>query len=230
MNAWKQIPLFLIAFALCSCNQPSSTPSTEAPAGAEGTTAESGAPNTPGAAPAASKAIAAKPTVTIPAATEIQIVLTDSLNSGKNNAGDEFTGSIGAPVAVDGVTALAKGAKVFGKVVASEGSGRVKGLASMRLTLTEVMVNDQKVPITTKPFALEAEDTKKRDAGIIGGAAGVGAVVGAIAGGGKGAVTGAVIGGSAGTGTVLATKGKEVELPSETKLRFKLDQPLTVTP
>lgn len=228
MTSWKQTPLLLIAFAVSSCTQPTSTPPADAPAGPGSTAPATGATN---AAPTAqSKPIAAKPSVTIPAATELQIVLTDSLNSGKNNAGDEFTGSIGSAVAVDGVTALQKGAKVFGKVVASEGSGRVKGLASMRLTLTSVMVNDQKVAITTKPFALEAEDTKKRDAGIIGGAAGVGAVVGAIAGGGKGAVTGAVIGGGAGTGTVLATKGKEIDLPSETKLRFKLDQPLTVTP
>jgi hypothetical protein len=222
MTSWKQTPLFLIAFAVGACTQPADTQPADA--------AATGSTGTPAAAVAESKSVAAKPTVTIPAATELQIVLTDSLNSGKNKAGDEFSGSLSAPVTVDGVTALEKGAKVFGKVEASEGSGRVKGVASMRLTLTSVMVNNEKVPVTSRDFALEAEDTKKRDAGIIGGAAGVGAVVGAIAGGGKGAVTGAIIGGSAGTGTVLATKGKEVELPAETRLRFKLDEPLTVTP
>ena len=68
------------------------------------------------------------------------------------------------------------------------------------------------------------ENTKKRDAEIIGGAAGVGAAIGAIAGGRKGAAEGAVAGGGAGTGAVLVTKGKEVVLASESKLKFTLSK------
>ncbi|HVZ18665.1 MAG TPA: hypothetical protein VG897_16205, partial [Terriglobales bacterium] len=119
--------------------------------------------------------------------------------------------------------------KVHGKITEAEESGRVKGRANMRLTLLSITEGGKPMPMSTKVFAVEADDTKKRDAGIIGGGTGVGAAIGAIAGGGKGAVKGAIIGGAAGTGTVLATKGKEVDFPAESKLKFVLADDLSVT-
>jgi hypothetical protein len=154
----------------------------------------------------------------------MSVILIDALNSGKNQAGDQFRASLAAPIVVNGRTILEKGTKVQGRVVDAEGSGRVKGVANMRLVLTAVVDGAKTYPIVTRTFVAEAEATKGRDAGIIGGAAGVGAAIGAIAGGKKGAGTGAIIGGAAGTGTVLATKGNEVDFGSETKLTFTLDK------
>ena len=110
----------------------------------------------------------------------------------------------------------------------AEESGRVKGRAKISLTLMNVMDGEKQHPISTKPFRAEAESTKGRDAGIIGGAAGVGAAIGAIAGGGKGAAEGALIGGAAGTGGVLVTRGKEVEYRPETRLKFTLDKSVSL--
>jgi hypothetical protein len=93
------------------------------------------------------------------------------------------------------------------------------------MVLTAIIDGEKTYPIVTRPFVAEAESTKGRDAAIIGGAAGVGAAIGAITGGGKGAATGAAIGGGAGTGTVLATKGRELEYPSESRLEFTLQEP-----
>ena len=59
--------------------------------------------------------------------------------------------------------------------------------------------------------------------------AGIGAAIGAIAGGRKGAGIGAAAGGAAGTGTVLASRGKPVEFPPESRLTFRLRAPITVT-
>ena len=99
----------------------------------------------------------------------------------------------------------------------------MKGRASIELTLTEIMRgNGDSLNIATKPYSAVAESTKKRDAAIIGGGAGVGAAIGAIAGGGKGAAIGAAVGGGAGTGTVLATKGKEIHYSPETRIPFTL--------
>jgi hypothetical protein len=166
----------------------------------------------------------------IPAGTELNIILSDELNSGKNKPGDEFTGNLAAPVYVNGAAILERGARIQGTVVDAKGSGRVSGKATMTLALTGIMHNGKMVPISTGNLAAEAESSTGRDAGIIGGGAGVGAVIGAIAGGKKGAATGAAIGGAAGTGTVLATKGKEVEYPAESKLTFSLDRELSITP
>ncbi|MBI4474391.1 MAG: hypothetical protein HY646_17100 [Acidobacteria bacterium] len=217
----------LLVFTLVSCAQDNAEESGATPAAAGPNT------STPGAAPSSAAKTGAPPappkpaaarTFEVPSGTEITIILTDALSSGKNQAGDQFQASLAAPILVNGQTIIDRGAKVQGRVVDAESSGRVKGLANMRLILTSIVDGAKTYPIVTKPFYAEAEATKARDAGIIGGAAGVGAAIGAIAGGKKGAATGAAIGGGAGTGTVLATKGKEVEFPSETKLTFTLDQ------
>jgi hypothetical protein len=129
---------------------------------------------------------------------------------------------------VDGKTVIAKGAQVQGKVVSAEESARVKGLANMSLALTGIAAGKQMLPVSTQVFAKEAESTKGRDAAVVGGAAGIGTAIGALAGGKKGALTGALIGGGAGVGTVVATKGNEVDFPVETKLSFTTDKELTV--
>src|SRR6267154_2164007 len=70
--------------------------------------------------------------------------------------------------------------------VDAKGSARVKGLASMSLALTDIVQSGKTVSVSTKDWVKEAEATKKKDTGIIGGAAGIGAAIGAIAGGKKG--------------------------------------------
>jgi len=162
--------------------------------------------------------------VQVPKGTAITIVLADSISTATNKAGDTFTGSLAAPLLVNGQTVAPRGAAVKGRVIDAKGSGRVKGTASISLALTSITAGQKSYAISTRAYSADADTTKKRDAGIIGGGGGVGAAIGAIAGGKKGAVTGAIIGGAAGTGAVLATKGKEVEFPSETKLTFSLDK------
>jgi hypothetical protein len=160
----------------------------------------------------------------VPEGTELTVALIDSISTGTNNAGDAFAASLAEPLVVKGQTVAAKGAKVNGRIVDAEGSGRVSGKANIRLVLTSIVDGGKTYPIVTKPFVAEAESSTGRDAGIVGGAAGIGAAIGAIAGGKSGAAKGAVIGGAAGTGTVLATKGKEVEFGSESRLKFTLEK------
>jgi hypothetical protein len=164
-----------------------------------------------------------EPKVTIPAGTRIHVALIDGVSSNQSSSGDEFMASLTQPVVVNGKTVLSKGTKVRGRVVDVNESGRVKGRASIQLKLTDIVRdNGRDLAIATKTFSAVAEATKKRDAAIIGGGAGIGAAIGAITGGGKGAAVGAAVGGGAGTGTVLATKGKEIHYPPETHLTFTL--------
>jgi hypothetical protein len=160
----------------------------------------------------------------IPAGTAINILLIDSLSSEKNQAGDEFMASLSDPLMVNGKVVAEKGTKVRGRVVDAAGAGRVKGLASLSLVLTGIVDGEKSIPIVTEALVTEAEATKGRDAAVVAGAAGVGAAIGAIAGGKKGAGIGTLIGAGSGTGAVLATKGKEVEFGSETKLKFTLQR------
>jgi hypothetical protein len=160
--------------------------------------------------------------VTIPGGARLRVSLIDGVSTNQSSPGDEFLASLAEPVVVDGKMVLEKGTKVQGRVVDVSESGRVKGRASIRLILTDILVDGKYVEISTKPFVAAAESSVKRDVGIIAGGAGIGAAIGAIAGGGSGAAKGAAIGGGAGTGTVLATKGKDLHYPPETRLNFTL--------
>jgi hypothetical protein len=167
--------------------------------------------------------VKSEPKRTVPAGTALHVNLVDSISSDKSQAGDEFMATLADAVVAGGKTVLPKGTRVRGRVMEAEESGRVKGRASLQLELTQIVRSSGKpVSISTKPFTAVAESTGKRDTAIIGGGAGLGAAIGAIAGGGKGAAIGAAAGAGAGTGTVLATKGKEVQLGPERRLSFTL--------
>jgi hypothetical protein len=233
MNVWKYGPVLLLVIAVVSgCSSSATTPtaSTAPAATAADKPPETTAAPAPAAPPKVEEPAPApvpKP-VTVPAETALNVILVDALSTKTNKPGDTFHATMAAPLVVGGKTVLEKGAEVQGRVVDAERAGKVKGLASMRLVLTGVTHGGKVIPIVTNSYFVEAESTKKRDAEIIGGAAGVGAAIGAIAGGGKGALIGAGVGGGAGTGTVLATRGKEVEFKPESKLKFTLEKPLEV--
>ena len=219
--------LIILAFGLVSCS--TTTPES----GADSSAATPASSNDSGYS-SASKPAAPPPApvvkmLTIPAETPLEVLLDGSLSSEKSAAGDRFEATLAEPLVVDGTTVLEKGARFHGRVVAAEGSGRVKGLASITLALTDVVHDGKTTPITTKNWGMEAKSTKKKDAAKIGIAAGVGTAIGAIAGGGSGAAKGAAIGGGAGTGVVLATKGDEVELGPEARIKFTLEKPVEIT-
>ena len=97
-------------------------------------------------------------------------------------------------------------------------------LALRRLTL----VDGRTIELDTDTFIQEAKTTKGKDAKKVGIGAGIGAAIGAIAGGGKGAAIGAAVGGG-GAAASLATRGDAAEVASETELKFTLTSPITIT-
>jgi hypothetical protein len=168
--------------------------------------------------------------VTLNAGFRIPVRLIDGLTSERNNAGDTFTATLDNPLVVDGLVIAERGAKAEGRVVASDKGGRVKGVASLSIELTRVHLSDgQTISVVTDSFEKHAEATHRTDAEKVGAGAAIGAIIGAIAGGGKGAAIGAGAGGGVGAGDVLLTRGKPAVLPSETRITFRVSQPVTVT-
>lgn len=166
--------------------------------------------------------------ITLPVGTPLRVVLQTGVGSDTSTPGSEFSAVLADPVVVDGKTVLEKGTAVAGRVTDVKKSGRVKGRASISLTLTSLVRENKTIPIATHTYVGVARSTRKRDVAVIGGATGVGAAIGAIVGGGKGAATGAIIGGAGGTGTVLATRGADVHFPPESRLRFVLASAIAV--
>jgi hypothetical protein len=166
--------------------------------------------------------------VTLPAGTSLVVRTSSMLSTKTQEAGQTFTASLEQPLLHDGREIASKGARVEGKIVTADDGGRVKGVASLTVRLTGVQTSGQLLDISTNTVTRNARTTKRKDAAEIAIGAGVGAAIGALAGGGKGAAIGAAAGGGAGSGVVLATHGEPAEIPSETLLTFELRTPATV--
>jgi hypothetical protein len=202
--------------------QPSSDRPTKVPAPAAHT-APSGTAAEPKPAEAPEPAFRE---LTIPAGTSLSVTMLTTVTSNGSKPEDRIKGSIAKPVTVSGTTALPVGTQLTGSVMQANESGRVKGRASVEFRFDHMVVNGESMRVETAAVTREAAADTKSDVKKGGLGAGAGAIVGGIIGGGKGAAIGAVAGGA---GTVLATKGNEVEVPSGTVVSVLLQDPVTVT-
>jgi hypothetical protein len=187
----------------------------------------SSAPGAP-AQPAAQPAPPPQP-IEIAAGTLIEARVGEALSTARNRVGDRFSATLELPVAVNGAELLPRGARMEGHVTTSTPSGRLKGRAAIGITMDAVEYHGQMTPIVTNLDFKSSEAHKKRNLELIGGGAGVGALIGGLVGGGKGALIGAGAGGGAGTGVAAGTGKLEVEIPAETVFTFRLKAPLQLT-
>jgi hypothetical protein len=163
--------------------------------------------------------------VEVPAGTELDVRLTNSLNSGTVQVEDRFEGTTLVDLTISGRTAIPAGSVMRGVVTSVEAASRTNRTAKMTVSFDQVTVNGRAYPVRgTVTQAIEGEGIKG-ETGRIATGAGVGAVLGGILGGVKGAILGTVIGGG---GTIAATEGKQVELPQGSVLRVRLDSPVQI--
>ncbi|HLJ44509.1 MAG TPA: hypothetical protein VKU01_00790 [Bryobacteraceae bacterium] len=170
------------------------------------------------------------PTVTIAAGTALSVRVGETLSTQRSKQGDRFMATLEQPLVVDGFVIAERGARCLGRVMQSDPGGKVKGTAELQVDLFQVTLSDgQHVRIRTAPYQKQADASHGTDAAKVGGGAALGAIIGALAGGGKGAGIGAAAGGAAGAGDVMLTRGKPAVIPVETRLSFRLQDPVTVT-
>jgi hypothetical protein len=161
--------------------------------------------------------------------TQLRVRLDEDLGSKISQPGDSFNATVADDVMVDGQTVIARGARADGTVVDAKPLGRFKGGALLELRLERVHSKWGSYPVATSSISRAEKGKGKRSAGFIGGAAGFGALIGGLAGGGKGAAIGALAGGGAGTAGGAFTGNKQIVLPAETLLTFRLEHPVHIT-
>jgi hypothetical protein len=211
--AWLGIAV-LVAGGLAACSK-SSTESPDTSAGASG-----------GSTTAAKKTEA--PAIVVPAGTPLTVRLETELGSKTSNAGDPFEATVTEPVAVGGKVVIPTGAHASGEVTQAHAAGRFKGASSLNLILKSVTIDGQPYAIQTSSVMEARKGKGKRSAAFIGGGAAGGALLGGLLGGGKGAAIGAAAGAGAGTAGAGLTGNRDIVLPVETLLRFKLTADLSV--
>ncbi|PYS97184.1 MAG: hypothetical protein DMF50_01620 [Acidobacteria bacterium] len=170
--------------------------------------------------------------VTVPPGTEIRLALDTPVGSSASHAGDAFTATITDPVVAGDRVAIPAGSRVHGRV--SEAIPARKGLSnkagSLSLAFDRVATTDGFVAPISASMTRVAPKSTKKTAGIIGGSAAGGALLGKILGGNNNkAVLGSVVGGAIGAGIAAGTKGEDVDLPAGSPVAIKLDQPLTIS-
>lgn len=245
----NSLPLFSLAIGLvlttafsgCKSTQPASSDAAANPATAQsqpaapsaqpgGTAgAPQAAPSGPAAraaAPVAEKPAPVKVTLTVAPGTDVNVRINETINAKTANVGDPFTGVLSAPLATpSGQTVFAKGTTVSGTVVSAKGQGRFAGAGALAIELSEI--GGHRVSATE--YVVSKKGKGKRTAALIGGGAGVGALVGGLLGGGKGAAIGGLVGGGAGTAGAGLSGNQNLVIPTESIVIFEVSQPISIT-
>ncbi|MGH9727589.1 MAG: BON domain-containing protein [Candidatus Acidiferrales bacterium] len=193
---------------------------------------QSAQPPVEAAPPAAVPAPAPPPeplTATFPPGTTVEIQTVDPVDTATNHVGDEFQATLAQPLTSAGVVVVPAGTNIYMRLTEAQSSGQYKGRNELQLQLVRLEFNGHEYPVNSDPYTEAGKSRGKNTAEKVGGGAAIGAIIGAIAGGGKGAAIGAGVGGAGGGVVQGVSKVKPLRIPSETRLDFRLSQPMKIT-
>ena len=207
------------------------TPATGTAAAGNPANQAPGANGAPGSAAAAPAPPPPPPAVvTLPAGSRIRVRLDSDLGSKISQPGDSFSATVADDVmSSDGQVIIPRGSRAEGTVIDAKPLGRFKGGALLAVQLDRVHTQWGSYPVRSSTIDKVEKGKVKRSALMIGGGAGLGALIGGLTGGGKGALIGGLVGGGAGTAGSAFTGNKQIVLPAETLLTFHLDRSVQIT-
>jgi hypothetical protein len=168
--------------------------------------------------------------ISVPAGSHIVVRISQTIDVKHAAPGERFAGTVAEPVVVDNAVAIPSGSPASGEVLRAHRRGRFKGASVLELTLTEVDVNGTPYRVDTSNLVRSKKGKGKRTAALIGGGAGLGMLIGGIATGGAGLVVGGLAGGGAGTLGAAFTGNRDLTIPAESLISFRLENGLTLTP
>ncbi len=166
--------------------------------------------------------------VTLNPGTTLPIRITQTLDSATTQQGETFTGTIASDIVSDGVVVIRTGTPVTGRVVAVQEAAHYKGSSLLTIELTSINRRGEPITVNTEPYSVQGKGRGANTAAKVGGGAAVGAILGGIIGGGKGAAIGAAAGGGTGAAANTITRGQQVQITSETLIRFNLTNTLSL--
>lgn len=166
--------------------------------------------------------------LTVAPGTTLPVRITQTLDSETAQQGQSFSGTVASDVVVDGLVAIPAGSPVAGRVDAVQEAGHFSGASLLTVSLVSVSHRGERTAVSSEPYTVQGKGRGRNTAEKAGGGAAVGAILGGIFGGGKGAAIGAAAGGGAGAGANAITRGQQVQIPSESVVRFRIDSPISV--
>ena len=167
--------------------------------------------------------------VVVPSGSSVRVRINQGMNSKNTAPGTTFDGVVLSDVVAGGSIAIPRGASITGTVVDAHTAGQLGGKGELKLQLTNVSFGGKTYPLVTDFWWHQGVDKTGNTVGTTVGLASVGALIGAVAGGGVGAAVGAGVGGVAGLGVSSASGRGEAGIPPEAIVTFHLTQPADVT-
>jgi hypothetical protein len=166
--------------------------------------------------------------VSVPAGTELAIRVNQRINVKTSHAGDRFDGEVVEPVESNGSVVIPRGTPVNGRIDAAHRRGHFKGASLLEIRLTSMTLNGYQYNLDTNDSVRTKRGKGRRTAGFIGGMTGAGMLIGGLATGGVGLAIGGAAG--AGAGTLLAgtTGNRDIDIPAESIVHFRLSDPLVI--
>jgi hypothetical protein len=158
----------------------------------------------------------------IPAGTHVTVRIGSQISSGSAEGGQVFEANLVRNLVVGGKTVAKAGSPAQVKVTHAKSSGRLHAPGELSVRLASIHVNGQTVAVSSSAYRVKGKGHTKSNATKIGGGAAAGALIGALAGGGKGAAIGTVAGAGAGTGVAAATGKEEAVIHAEQAVTFTL--------
>lgn len=168
--------------------------------------------------------------VTIPSGTGIAIRINQTITAKHSHAGDRFTGALAESISRDRAVVLPRGSRFNGVVTEAHRRGHFKGRSYLGLRLTSLVYNGRTYPIATASITRTKKGKGKRSAAFVGVGTGVGMLAGGLATGGVGLAIGGAAGGGLGTLLAGVTGNRDITIPAESVVRFRLEDDLTVQP
>jgi len=169
-----------------------------------------------------------KKRITVPAGTRILIRTIDPIDSTKQKTGYRFSATLETNLQAEDTVIAPRGTTIYGRLANASSAGRMKGSSDLTLELTDIVINSTAYPLLTSTYEIKGKGEGGNTAKKVVGGAGLGALIGGLAGGGKGAGIGALAGAGAGTAIAASKKGEQLQIPSESLLEFRLEQPVAL--
>jgi hypothetical protein len=166
--------------------------------------------------------------INVPAGTRLLVRMVDGVDSSKQKVGYRFTADLETNLQVGDVVVAPAGTKIYGRLENVQSAGRMSGGADLTLELTDIVLSGTAYPLVTSTYEVRSQGKGGSTAKKVVGGAGLGALIGGLAGGGKGAAIGVGAGAATGTAVSAAGKGKQVSVPSESLLEFRLAHSVTL--
>ena len=219
-HRWRATAIFaILASLLAACSTKPNLVS-----GAQPTPATVAAAPQPGTSPVPD------PGLTLPRGTRLEVRLNQTINVKHVTSGERFTGILAQPVVIGNAVAVPAGSEARGEILVAHKRGLFKGKSAMALTLTNLEVHGTDYHIDTSTLSRSKKGKGKRTAAFIGGGAGMGMLIGGVATGGVGLLVGGLAGGGAGALGAAFTGNKDLSIPAESVVSFRLQDDLTLTP